>query len=71
MDMDALGERLKGLTLFLDLLQEHRVLMHQNCTLDFVGLPGSGTVFLGAPLGRPRWLGGDRPLTLFSQRPRR
>jgi hypothetical protein len=48
MDMAFLTERVRGLTLFLDLVQDYRVLLHQNCTLDFVGLAGSGTAFLGA-----------------------
>ena len=53
MDMAFLTERLRGLTLFLDLLQEYKVLLHQNATLDFVGLPGSGSGFLGTtPAGR-------------------
>jgi len=44
--MEFLSERLRGLTLFLDLIQERPVLLHQSCTLDFAGLPGTGTPFL-------------------------
>ena len=55
MDMAFLTERLRGLTLFLDLLQEHRVLLHQNAVLDFVGLPGSGSAFLGTVAVDSAW----------------
>jgi len=66
--MEFLSERLRGLTLFLDLIQERPVLLHQSCTLDFCGLPGTGTPFLsttGSSLPPPRGLRGPNHCVLF------